>query len=145
MTEHTDSVNGDPFANVAVISTYSQAQAIEDGVLVRVPDELRQEAGFKAPVLVAERAYQDCVALPEGYEGAQDWTGRMWDVLWMAAFRAGLPNHRDKNMVSFSVMVRAVHDDGTEDKLMQEHSLWLHIGPGDNGEPVFTIMKPEDY
>ena len=27
----------------------------------------------------------------------------------------------------------------------REHTLWVHIGPGDTGEPVLTIMFPEDW
>lgn len=42
------------------ISTYTRAQAIEDGVLVDV-SEIAKEAGFKFPVAVTRAAWADCV------------------------------------------------------------------------------------
>ena len=44
-----------------VISSYSRAQAIEDGVLIDV-SEMAREAGFKHPVALTSAAWEDCVA-----------------------------------------------------------------------------------
>lgn len=44
-----------------VISTYTRAQAIEDGVLVD-PGSMAKEAGFKLPVALTADAWADCVA-----------------------------------------------------------------------------------
>ena len=66
-----------------VVSVYTRAQAIEDGILVDVSETAR-EAGFRIPVAVSRTVWSRLVALPEGYRGFQDERGRLWDVLWMA-------------------------------------------------------------
>ena len=53
------------------ISTYSRAQAIEDGILVDVSDTAR-EAGFTIPVAATRTVWNRLIALPEGYRGFQD-------------------------------------------------------------------------
>ena len=69
-----------------VISTYTRAQAIEDGVLVDV-GSTAQEAGFKWPVALTVGAWADCVAWTEDdsrQQVYQDESGRLWDVLYSA-------------------------------------------------------------
>ena len=77
-----------------VISTYTRAQAIEDGVLIDT-GRMAQEAGFKWPVAVTSAAWADCIAWTEDdseQQVYQDQSGRLWDVLFMAshAIRHGL-------------------------------------------------------
>lgn len=118
----------------SVICGYTRAQAIADGVLVDV-SETAKEAGFKVHTAVTAGVWNRCVALTETARRAgNDEHGRLWDVLSMARFaalRAG-----DADLVLYEVMV--VVDDPSPE-LVQ---LKLHIGPGDMGEPVITIMLP---
>ena len=44
-----------------IISTYTRAQAIEDGVLIDV-SPIAKEAGFEWPVAMTAGAWADCVA-----------------------------------------------------------------------------------
>jgi len=44
-----------------VVSSYSRARALEDGVLVDA-GAMAQEAGFKWPVAITAAAWSDCVA-----------------------------------------------------------------------------------
>ena len=74
---------GNATAFAPAISTYTRAQAIEDGILVDVSDTAR-EAGFRIPVAVTRTVWNRIIALPDGYRGFQDEAGRLWDVLWMA-------------------------------------------------------------
>ena len=70
-----------------VISTYTRAQAIEDGVLIDT-GSMAQEAGFKWPVAVTSAAWADCIAWTEDDSDKQvyqDQSGRLWDVLFMAS------------------------------------------------------------
>ena len=68
------------------IHTYSRAQAIEDGVLVDVT-ETAKEAGFKFNTVVTRAVWEDCIAWNNSDEVAyQDESGRLWDVVFMAAF-----------------------------------------------------------
>ena len=69
-----------------VISTYTRAKAIEDGVLIDA-GSMAQEAGFKWPVAVTSTAWSDCVAWSEDDSDKQvhqDQSGRVWDVLFSA-------------------------------------------------------------
>ena len=78
----------------------------------------------------------DCVAWDNEQEVCyQDESGRLWDVLAMAFFEARA--HRDAQRLPFSVL--RVRCGGLRPELVR---LVLHIGPGDEGEPVITIMQP---
>lgn len=131
------------------ISTYTRAQAIEDGVLVDLMQAETvgavREAGFRVPVAMTAAAFSQTVMpidgspLPEG----QDLQGRLWDVLWMlklAIRRSDNPLLRPgpASEVRFSLLVnrRLRRHDRVELKAL--------YGPGDNREPVITIMLPDE-
>lgn len=132
------------------IHRYTRAQAIADGVLIDLMqhptpeqpelDDLRalvQEAGFRIPVAMTATAFAEAVApldgapLPEG----QDLTGRLWDVLWM--LRCAIGRAGDTERVDFAVHVF----DGKRHRLVELKAL---CGPGDHGEPVITILRPDE-
>ena len=72
-----------------VISTYTRAQAIEDGVLIDAGPMARQ-AGFKWPVALTTATWADCVAWSEDdseQQVPQDQLGRLWDVLCIGVSR----------------------------------------------------------
>ena len=119
-----------------VIYSYSRAQAIEDGVLVDIstlrPD-LVQNAGIKFPVAMTSEVWEECVVVPEGVE-AQDLTGRLWDVLFM--FRT-VAKHFEGDTLLFQLYVR---NDNRGPKRVRLKAV---CGPGDQGEPCITIMKPD--
>ena len=125
-----------------VISVYTRAQAIEDGILVDVSETAR-DAGFRIPVAVTRTVWNRLVALPEGYRGFQDERGRVWDVLWMArhyALRAS-----DSNRVTMCVLVRDIRKDLRDsNRAPRKHFPIVAIGAGDAGEAAITIMFPED-
>ena len=125
-----------------VLSVYTRAQAIDDGILVDVSDTAR-EAGFKIPVALTHAVWDRLVALPEGYRGFQDERGRLWDVLWMArhyALRAS-----DSDRVRMCVLVRDVRKDLRDsNRAPRKHFPIVAIGADDDGGPAITIMFPED-
>ena len=133
---------GNVTAFAPVLSAYTRAQAIEDGILVDVSQTAR-EAGFKIPVAVTRSIWNRLVALPEGYRGFQDEAGRLWDVLWMArhyALRAS-----DSDRVRMCVLVRDVRKDLRDsNQAPRRHFPIVAIGAGDDEGPVITIMWPED-
>ncbi len=125
-----------------VIDAYTRAQAIEDGILVDVSDSARQ-AGFKIPVAVTRSVWERLVALPEGYLGFQDESGRLWDVLWMAHYYAVRASNSDR--VRMCVLVRDIRRDLRDsNRPPRRHFPIVAIGAGDSGEAVITIMWPED-
>jgi len=132
----------DPTAFDPVLSVYTRARAIEDGFLVDVSDTAA-EAGFQIPVAVSGTVWDRIIALPEGYCGFQDESGRLWDVLWMArhyALRAS-----NSGRVRMCVLVRDIRKDLRDsNRPPRKHFALVAIGAGDEGEPVITIMFAED-
>ena len=120
-----------------VISSYSRAQAIEDGVLVDV-STVAKEAGIKFPVAMTATVWGKYVEVPEGV-GWQDESGRLWDIVWM--FRCAAAKF-DGDTLLFKLYVR----NHNRERLTRQDLVTLKAicGPGDNGEPVVTIMTPEE-
>ena len=125
-----------------VLSVYTRAQAIEDGFLVDVSDTAA-EAGFNIPVAVSRTVWDRLVALPEGYLGFQDESGRLWDVLWMARYHALRASNSDR--VRMCVLVRDIRKDLRDsNRPPRRHFPIVALGAGDDGAPAITIMLPED-
>lgn len=119
--------------NNAVFS-YSRTQAIADGVLCDV-SAMAQEAGFRYPVALTSAVWAGCVAWQAGGDGSgQSEPGRLWDVLNMA--RLAIKRATGHTLL-FTVMV--VPRRGNRPQLMR---LKMSVGPGDDWEPVITIMLP---
>jgi len=121
-----------------VISTYTRAQAIEDGVLVDA-GSMAQEVGFTGPVALTSTVWADCVAWTDEdskKQVHQDQSGRLYDVLFMAAFAVRASNRSgDRLLYELYRVTRDGHS--TEANPV---TLKLIIGPGDQGEPVMTIL-----
>lgn len=116
------------FDDAEVIHTYSREQAIEDGVLVDVTP-IAQEAGFKVPVALTDSVWARIEPSERDAQLGQSMEGRLWDVLMVLRARA--------NTAADTVMFDVIVTEGGE-----QHTLHLKsvIGPGDNAEPVVTIM-----
>jgi hypothetical protein len=138
-----DDMTDNFWADAEVISCYTRAQAIEDGVLVEVPGELARQAGFNRPVAMTAAAWADAVEWTDDTEAAkptwtaQDETGRLWDVLTMAARKAPAGDQR----LAFRVLRVPATGRGVRPRLTTLH---LVAGTGDSGEPVLTVMLPAD-
>lgn len=118
-----------------IISIYTRAQAIEDGILIDV-SELAKEAGFVAPVAVTNGVWSSVVVPPQkAKERGECETGRLWDVLYLASLQA---KQTTGNEVRFRIL--ATNNRGTR-KLVQLKAV---AGPGDKGELVITIMLPDE-
>jgi hypothetical protein len=126
------------------IHTYTRAQALEDGVLVDVTETAR-EAGIKYPVALTAEVFAKYVKVPEGVT-CQDVRGRLWDILWMFRCHAnGVLRpvaHYREGLASVMHFKFYVQNDArlTKPKLA---TLKAHCGPGDQVEPVITIMLPD--
>ena len=126
----------------AVISTYSRAQAIDDGVLIDA-GSMAREAGFKWPVAFTSAAWCDCVdwsKIDNQQQAYQDESGRLWDVLFMAsqAIRAASDSGNRRNFSLYRVPRNGQSQEA------EEVALKLIVGPGDQGEPVITILLPNE-
>jgi hypothetical protein len=123
------------FEDADRIYRYSRADAIADGVLVDVTATAR-EAGIRYPTAVTEAVWDFCVAVPPGVE-CQDEAGRLWDVLFLLAMAA---RHSGGAEIRFAVHVRNDNREGAP-PLVHLKAL---CGPGDGGEPVITVMLPNE-
>ena len=122
-----------------VISEYSRAQAIEDGVLVDVSETAR-EAGIRFPLALTRAVWESCVEVPRNRKGqpvpCQDEPGRLWDVVSMTRFAIRVaPAGKTALPVRLRVRQQAGH------RLV---TLKAVCGPGDDAEPVITVMLPEE-
>ena len=124
-----------PFGEI--IYAYTRAQALADGVLVDVSD-LAREAGFVFPVALTERFYHGYIVptlalIAEG----QSIAGRLWDLL--TVLRWTIQTSKDDSYLPLSVLF--VMSPGTPPVPIE---LVAVCGPGDSGEPVVTVMLPDE-
>ena len=125
-----------PWRGFKVISVYSRAMAIKEGVLIDVTD-VAGEAGIRYPVAVTSTVYNGYIEPDEkAKEQGQDLQGRLWDTVWMlrCAISASEPGQRE-------VYYRLFYSLRGRRRLV---TLKAVCGPGDDGEPVITIMRPEE-
>lgn len=125
-----------------VISTYTRAQAIEDGVLIDA-GAMAREAGFKWPVALTSAAWANCVAWTEDdsrQQIYQDESGRLWDVMYMAS-HAIRTSKRSGDRLLFQ-LCRVPRDGHSTEAVLV--TLKLIVGPGDAEEPVITILLPNE-
>jgi hypothetical protein len=119
-----------------LIHSYSRAQAITDGVLIDVTATAK-EAGIRCPVALTAAAWERCVAVPPGV-ACQDEAGRLWDVLWLLRCAIAIGRCGGGSEVRFGAHVRNDNREGTPPLVR----LRAVFGPGDQGEPVVTVMLP---
>ena len=123
--------------NDPVIFRYTRAQALEDGVLVDLTAWSR-DAGFVVPVACTRTVWDRWIVPPEETrELGQSERGRAHDVLWVL-FVMIKKSKSAGARIDFEVMFL---------QTPQRHRrvrLKAICGPGDNAEPVITIMTPEE-
>lgn len=136
------------FENAEIIHQYTRADAITDGVLVdadSVEAGICGSAGFTVPVAFTAAAWAETVEWNGATEAAkgtftgQSETGRLWDVLTMA--RVAARTSANVSRVNFKVLRIAPVGTSTRPTLA---GLVLHIGPGNEGGPVITIMGRDE-
>ncbi|MFJ8313995.1 MULTISPECIES: DUF6573 family protein [unclassified Streptomyces] len=137
-----DAMRSVPMADAdEFIHVYTRAQALADGVLVAADADSAREAGFRVPVALTSTMWGDCVAWDDSdsdRQVPQDERGRLWDVLTMC--RAAIRRSGGGDAQT-TVHLRRVPRDGHTRQACPVQ-LVCAIGPGDQGEPVITIMQP---
>jgi len=125
-----------------VVSKYSRGQAIKDGELVDVSSDAR-DAGIVFPVAVTLAVWEDCCEWTDKDQEAskypQDVQGRLWDVVWMLRCAISRSGHGSSDLAyTISRIPRPGHGRA---RLVRLKAV---VGPGDNAEPVITIMQPDE-
>lgn len=112
-----------------VVYSYTRANALADGVLVDLNKFIPvKESGFRWPIACTDTVWatvEEAVA-----DGHGDYAGITWDMLWMARHPV---RSLSPQVVLFRVKI------GGELLMLK-----IHCGPGDEGEPVLTIMYPHE-
>lgn len=121
--------------------TYTRGQALEDGQLIDVT-ATAQDARFRHPVALTRAAWTYAVAWDDSHPEPQAEDARLWDVLYMAGIAAR--NAAGENLTLFD-LYRVPNDERRESWCEAERvTLRLAISPGDQGEPVLTIMCTDE-
>ena len=123
------------FEDADIISQYTRAQALEDGELVDLNQWIPvQESGYKFPTACTRAVFSIIERAVENKRYGNDYKGVIWDIFWMS--RNGIAK-RWETGAEFWVMITGT---GTQ----SSYRFKIECGPGDNGEPVMTIMLPDE-
>lgn len=131
MNEQEQTMAG-PWDGAEVVSVYTRAQALEDGVLVDLTDWSR-EAGFKVPVAVTRGVWGVLKPSKELEAEGEDVVGRAWDMFTI--LRQAIRGAAGSDSVHFAPLFTQEAGRAPEGVEM-----WARIGPGDDAEPVITVM-----
>lgn len=118
-----------------IIYSYSRKQALEDGVLVDLNQFIPiRESGFKFPVACTAAVFEIIDLAVNNPKYCNDYQGVVWDILNMSRMH---PVRVWDTGRAFQVIIA-----GAGRKRIYEFK--IECGPGDAGEPVLTIMMPEE-
>lgn len=122
------------FAEEDIIYTYTRQNAIEDGVLIDLTDFLKDNLPvFKIPVAITRTAWTTLVVNQDAEPDQIDVEGyiRLHNLVIECAKQARAKTNCDRVRFKYTNDLGSTH-------------VIAHVGPGDNLEPVFTIMMDED-
>lgn len=125
--------NDSIFGNV--IYSYTRANALDDGVLVditKAPATI--EAGIRIPVAVTNAVFNVLDPDEKLRSKGQSFEGRLWD-LWTIFKHELKRKTREADEIHFAPLF--LTNDRQEPVPIK---MWAKCGPGDNAEPVITIM-----
>ena len=129
-----------PWFGFEVIHSYTRAQALADGVLVDVT-EIAKTCGYQTHTAFSEALFEHCERVARQRTGdpaeQQQETQRVARRVLAAARSACLARAEQDNPRTYFQLPEMTFGEHTDPMI-------LHIGGGDNGEPVATVMYPED-
>lgn len=124
-----------------VVYAYTRANALADGELVDVSESSKM-AGFRLPVAVTRSVWERYVSWADADSDKQvyqDESGRLWDIVWM--LRVALNGFKDKSAMQYRLYIVPRDGSSRRPKLT---TLKAIIHCGDEGEPVITVMLPNE-
>ncbi len=119
-----------------VIYSYSRRQAIEDGVLVDLMQDKMAEVArshYKYDIAATIEVFEIMNKAVQNKRHMNDFAGILHDMLWMSKVY--------KRQISETTVIFRVKIKGAGRRSVYDFK--LVVGPGDDGEPVITIMNPE--
>ncbi|KLI90723.1 hypothetical protein AA310_00175 [Arthrobacter sp. YC-RL1] len=121
---------------------HTRGQALEVGQLIDVT-ATAQDARFRHSVALTRAAWTYAVAWDDSHPEPQADDARLWDVLYMAGLAARNAAGEQLSMFDLYRVPNARRPSFWCEA--EKVTLGLTIGPGDRGEPVFTVMCIEEY
>lgn len=91
------------------------------------------------PVALTANVWADVRDIPRSRQGVQDPEGRLWDLLYMGRLAASEAGALDRSEILYRL-----HMDLGASPSKRLYLAKLHVGPGDAGEPVVTILRPDE-
>lgn len=126
-----------PRTDADLIFSYSRAQAIADGVLVDAstgPLGQISRQTYKYPIAMTAEVFFIIEQAADNPLLHNDLTGIWNDIMWMSLrYIVARP---DPATVLFQVKITGIED-------REIFTFKLVVGPGDNAEPVITLMLPD--
>ena len=119
------------------IYVYTRAQAIEDGFLVDLmQDEMLEvcRQHYKFPIACTSSVFGIVQKAVENPCYCNDYAGILHDMLHMSKV---CKRQIDESTVIFRVIIMGAGG-------QRNFDFKLQVGPGDQGEPVITIMLPDE-
>lgn len=126
--------NEDFWADADVLSTYTRAQAVEDGVLVALPADLPATRLYKYPVACTAAVWaiiDKAVKNPRCFNSLD---GVVYDILFMSTARRKM---LDPTTALFQVIIAGA---GRQ----RNFTFKMVCGPADDGSPCMTLMLPDE-
>lgn len=119
-----------------IIHTYTRKQALEDGVLIDVTEQAKDN-GFKVSVAITCNLYNGYVVPDESLTGlGQSIEGRLHDLFEMT--KASIYTNKDASRAYFEVLFLMKPNN------LEKVKCLAIIGPDDNFKPCITLMLPGD-
>lgn len=133
-----------------IISTYTRAEAVKDGVQIAIPQEITREAGIKYPVFITQKVYNKYVSVTNAMPNTSA-EGRLWDMLFMFAWKAR-GTDSDELEFQFCVLLPDSGDWNKFEKIcegnrqLREVTLKAVVSPTDleDPQPAITILFPDE-
>ena len=125
-----------------IISSYSRAEAIADGVLIDAMTGVFESVSrqhYKYPVAMTAGVFVLIEQAVNDKKYHNDFAGIWHDILSMAKQGRDIANGTGKEIVVYIQRFNA-------NPFHAQNKETLHIlcGPGDNAEPVLTVMLPNE-
>jgi len=118
-----------------VVHSYTRARAIEDGVLVDLNQVIPvNESGYRYPVVCTAAVWSIIDKAVKNKNHCNDLQGVVWDILHMSR------NYVIRRWTTGGIFRVIIKGAGRKSL----YDLKIECGPGDNAEPVLTIMFPEE-
>ena len=134
-----------------LIYKYTRADAIRDGVLIDLDDvplargqtgkTMREEAGIRFNIAVTSALFAELEPTAADVETCcQSMDGRLWDLFMLFGFSARKAANAKTDTIRFEMGIQRAGDD------VSTRTIWVKavIGPGDDWEPVITMMLPDE-